>query len=133
MGCDFYIQVYLEIQHANGISYYKLPIIRGYYCELECGVCDSDEDEKDYYYNTTEYKNLCDDMKKICLKPRNPIVIYKDNTFITPKLESKYLPLIQEKINDKDTDNTCIFEDTGVFTNISEVVNITKKEIRYER
>ena len=52
MGCDFYIHDYLEIHHINGISYYELPTIRGYYCDLECGVCDSDE----YYYNSMEYK-----------------------------------------------------------------------------
>lgn len=41
MGCDYYIHVYLEIHHINGISYYEIPTIRGYYCDLECGVCDS--------------------------------------------------------------------------------------------
>ena len=52
MGCDFYIYVYLEIHHINGISYYELPTIRGYYCDLECGVCDIDDDENNYYYNS---------------------------------------------------------------------------------
>ena len=45
MGCDFYIYIYLEIEHTKGISYYELPTMRGYYCDLECGVCDSDDDE----------------------------------------------------------------------------------------
>ena len=35
MACDFYIYTYLEIQHIHGLSYYELPTIRGYYCELE--------------------------------------------------------------------------------------------------
>ena len=51
-GCDFYIYVYLEIQHVNGVSYYQFPTIRGYYCELECGIYDSNDDEKDDYYNS---------------------------------------------------------------------------------
>ena len=38
MGCDYYIYVYLEIHHTNGISYYPLPTIRGYYCDLECVI-----------------------------------------------------------------------------------------------
>lgn len=31
MGCDYYIHVYLEIQHTNGISYHEFDSIRGYY------------------------------------------------------------------------------------------------------
>ena len=98
MGCDYYIYNYLEIQHINGISYYELPTIRGYYCDLECGVCDSDDDENDYYYNSTEYQKLYENMKKMCLTPRKPVVIYNNNSFISPKLEMKYLPIIQNKI-----------------------------------
>jgi hypothetical protein len=70
MGCDFYIYCYLEIQHNKGISYYQLPTIGGYYCDLECGVCDSDDDENDYYYNSTEYKTLYDNMKKNVLNSK---------------------------------------------------------------
>lgn len=38
MGCDYYINVYLEIEHINGISYYELSLIRGYFSDLECGI-----------------------------------------------------------------------------------------------
>jgi hypothetical protein len=99
MGCDFYIIVYLEIQHINGISYYELPTICGYYCDLECGVYDSDDDENDYYYKSIEYNELCENMKKICLTPRKPVVIYENNSFISSKFEMKYLPIIQNKLN----------------------------------
>ena len=132
MGCDFYIHVYLEIHHINGISYYELPTIRGYYCELECGVCDSDDDENDYYYNSTEYKTLCENMKKICLTPRKPVVIYNNNSFISPKLEMKYLPIIQNKINKKYVEEYTRYEDTGIFTSIEEIINVLKKEERYD-
>ena len=132
MGCDFYIHVYLEIHHINGISYYELPTIRGYYCELECGVCDSDDDENDYYYNSTEYKTLCENMKKICLTPRKPVVIYNNNSFISPKLEMKYLPIIQNKINKKYVEEYTRYEDTGIFTSIEEIINVVKKEERYD-
>ena len=131
MGCDFYIYTYLEIQHVNGLSYYELPTIRGYYCELECGVCDSDDDENDYY-NSTEYNTLYENMKKICLTPRKPVVIYNNNSFISPKLELKYLPIIQNKINKKYVEKYTRYEDTGIFTSIEEIINVVKKEERYD-
>jgi hypothetical protein len=132
MGCDFYIYVYLEIQHINGISYYELPTIRGYYCDLECGVYDSDDDEIDYYYNSIEYKALYENMKKICLTPRKPVVIYNNNSFISSKIEMKYLPIIQNKINKKYVKKYARYEDTGVFTNIEQIIKVVKKEERYD-
>ena len=133
MGCDFYIYVYLEIQHINGISYYELPVIRGYYCELECGIYDSDDDVMDYYYNSTEYNTLYENMKKICLTPRKPVVIYDNNSFISSKFETKYLPIIQNKINNRKVEKYPRYEDTGIFTNIEQIIKIVKKEERYHR
>ena len=135
MGCDYYINVYLEIQHVNGISYYFFPTIRGYYPDLECGVYDSDEDENEHYYNSTEYKNLYENITKICLTPRKPIIIYNNHSFTTQSFEMKYLPMIQDKINHTYVKNSYhpIYKDTGTFTHISEVIKITKKEKRYER
>uniref|UniRef100_A0A6C0E1W2 Uncharacterized protein n=1 Tax=viral metagenome TaxID=1070528 RepID=A0A6C0E1W2_9ZZZZ len=131
MGCDFYIYVYLEIQHVNGISYYELPTIRGYYCDLECGVCDSDDDENDYYYNSTEYKTLYENMKKICLTSRKPLVIYTNNSFMSPKLEMKYSPIIQNKINKKYVEKYTRYKETGTFKSMEEIIHIVKKEERY--
>jgi hypothetical protein len=131
MGCDFYIHIYLEIEHINGISYYQLPTIRGYYCDLECGICDSDDDENDYYYNSPEYKTLYENMKKICLTPRKPVVIYNNNEFITTKFQEKYLPIIQDKIKKKYVEKYPLYEDTGTFKNIGQVLRVIKKEERY--
>jgi hypothetical protein len=134
MGCDFYIYVYLEIQHINGISYYEFPTIRGYYCDLECGVYDSDDDEIDNYYNSIEYKDLYENMKKICLTPRKPVVIYDNNSFISSKFETKYLPIIQNKINKTNVEKyPRYYDDTGVFTNIQQIIKVVKKERRQER
>jgi hypothetical protein len=132
MGCDFYIYIYLEIQHINGISYYELPTIRGYYCDLECGVYDSDDDDIDRYYNSIEYKALYENMQKICLTPRKPVVIYDNNSFISSKFEMKYLPIIENKINKKYVKKCTRYEDTGVFTNIEQIIKVVKKEERYE-
>ena len=133
MGCDFYIYVYLEIEHVNGISYYQLPTIRGYYCDLECGVYDSDDDENDRYYNSTEYNTLYEKMIKMCLTPRKPVVIYNNNSFIEPKFEVKYLPIIQNKINKHCVEKYPLYKDTGILTDISQVIKITKKEKRVDR
>jgi hypothetical protein len=133
MGCDYYIYTYLEIHHINGISYYQLPTIRGYYCDLECGVCDSDDDENDYYYNSMEYKTLYEHMKKICLTPRKHVVIYNNNSFISSKFEMKYLPIIQNKINKKYVEKYPRHTDTGSFTSIEQIIKVIKKEERYER
>jgi hypothetical protein len=133
MGCDYYIHVYLEIHHINGISYYEIPTIRGYYCDLDCGFCDSDDDENDYYYNSIEYKKLYENMKKICLTPRKPVEIYNNNNFISTKLKMKYLPFIQNKINNKYVEKYIRYryKDTGNFTCIKQVIKVVKKEERY--
>jgi hypothetical protein len=34
MGADFYIRIYLKIEHNNGISYYELPTQRGYFFDF---------------------------------------------------------------------------------------------------
>jgi hypothetical protein len=130
MGCDFYIYVYLEIQHANGTSYFYLPTVRGYYCDLECGICDSDDDENDYYYNLPEYATLYKSMKKMCLTPRKPVVIFDNGAFTEPRFETKYLPIIQDKINKKCAKHYPNYKDTGVFTSIEQIIKITKKEER---
>jgi hypothetical protein len=133
MGCDYYICVYLEIQHTNGVSYYQLPTIRGYYCDLEYGVHDSDDDEHDYYYHSAEYQALYETYTKLCLTPRKPVVIYKNNAFTSNRFEMKYLPMIQYKLNKKYVETYSRYKDSGTFTSIEDVIQITKKEERHER
>jgi len=131
MGCDFYIYVYLEIEHNKGISYFQFPTIRGYYCELGIDHCNSD-DENDENNNSIEYQKLYEDMKRLCLTARNPFIIYENNSFITPKVEIKYLPIIQDKINKTHSKHDSIHKDTGILKSIEDIIKITKKEIRYD-
>lgn len=128
---DFFINTYLEIQHINGISYYVLPFKHRCYCELDCSINDSDEDEKDCHNNNRSiaYEKLYNDMKKICLTPSNPIIIYDNQSFIKPRYENKYLPFIQDKINSKPPEKPFGI-DTGTFTSIDQIIKITKIESR---
>ena len=132
MGADYYIYVYLEIEHTNGTSYYEFPSERGYYCDCAGGRCDSDvEDENDQYYNTPAYKELYKNMKRLSLSPNKPLIIYNNNAFVSPKLEDKYLPFIQDKLKSGGV-KYVRYEDTGVFTSIDQIIKITKKEERYD-
>ena len=132
MGCDFYIHIYLEIEHINGMSYCELPTMRGYYCDLECGVCDSDDDENDYYYNSNEYKALYENMKKISLTPRKPVIIFNNKLFLSPKFEMKYFPIIQDKLNKTKNNKYPRYKDTGNFTSVEQIIKVTKKEERHD-
>lgn len=133
MGCDYYVMVYLEIQHTKGLSYCELPIIRGYYGDMDCGVYDSDDEEKDRYYNSIEYNKLYRRMIKLCLTPRNPMIIYFNGSFMNEKFKNKYLPIIQNKINGKIEKCWLNYVDTGELIDITQIIKITKKEFRNER
>lgn len=133
MGCDYYINVYLEIEHINGISYCELPTIRGYFNDLECGIYDSDDEEIDIYYNSEEYNELYTNMIKLCLTPRKPVIIYNNNSFVKERFKNKYLQIIQNKLDRININKYSRFTDTGNFTNINEIIRINKKELRYER
>ena len=70
--------------------------------------------------------------KKLKKQGLIPVVIYNNNSFISPKLEMKYLPIIQNKINKKYVKKYSPYEDTGIFTSIEEIINVVKKEERYD-
>jgi hypothetical protein len=142
MGCDYYIDIYLEIEHSQGISYYDLPSKRGYYPELNYSFYDSDNDddnsdnsdnEKEQQEEENEYEKLYEMMKELALRPRKPVLLYKNNSFVKPKFETKYLPMIHNKLNHINLeDRHPIYEDTGSFSSLGEVITITKKEVRYD-
>lgn len=132
MGCDFYIYVYLEIEHTNGISYYEFPTMRGYYCELDSGIYDSDDEEMDHYNKTEEYKEIYDKMQKMSLTPRKPVVLYKDGCFTKEHFRTKYLPFIELILSKKYKNKDSRYENTGLFDHFEQIIKITKKEDRYD-
>jgi hypothetical protein len=74
--------IYLEIEHINKISYYELSLIWSYFNDLECWIYDSDDAEKDIYYNSEEYCKLYTNMIKLCLTLIKSVVIYNNNWFV---------------------------------------------------
>ena len=99
---------------------------------MEVGFYDSDDNKKDHYFRTKAYTKLYSDMISACLTCRKPVVIYNNNVFTKKKLQNKYLPILQDKLAGKYRDERCVCADTGSFTDIGEIIKVTRKEIRYE-
>ena len=66
MGCDYYIDIYLKIDHTGGICYIELPAIRGYFCDCVWGVYEKNEDEQPYWH-CEEAMELRKQMEKFIL------------------------------------------------------------------
>ena len=139
MSPDFYIRIFIEIKHINGISYYDLQQKHGYFDEINIEYVDSDneEDEKIKKLSYELYKN----MVNICLTPRKPVVLYRNNNFINKKIKEKYLPIIIDKIHTEGLRSVSSNEvpfggaqrtQTGIISDISEIIEVTKHEERYE-
>jgi len=71
-------------------------------------------------------------MKKISLTPRKDVIIYKDGNFLNERFKEKYLPHIIDKINNKYINYYSLYDDEGSFSDISDIIQITRKEKRYE-
>ena len=121
MGCDYYINQFLRLEHPGGISYVELPSIRGYFCDCAWGMrdCDCDEHEVSYYHDP-EYLELHAKVEAFMLKPRPETIIYTNGAFISETIQLKYQPLIDEKLQK-------IYR-----RNMKDIVRIVKFEIRYE-
>jgi hypothetical protein len=131
MGGDYYICIYLQIDHTHGTSYYELPTICGYYSALELGVYDSDDEFRDRYYKSTKYWQLYQRMIDICLTPRKEVVVYKDGAFLSANLQRKYTPVLMDKIRGNYVEKYSVGSDTGPFSDMSEVIQVTRNEIRF--
>ena len=102
MGCDYYIDQFLKIEHTKGICYVELPTIRGYYPDMDWGVYDNREDIVPYY-ETDTYKTLNRQVIEFVLTPRPDIIIYSDKQFKTQHFKEKYAPLIAAKVGKRTT------------------------------
>lgn len=139
MGCDYYIYIYLEIEHCGGYAYYGLQLLRGYFPDFDFCVYDSDyEDEhgETILYHKEEYQRLYEAMSTLALKPTPPLVLYEKDSFTKPAFETKYLSAIQSKIENEtknDEENRCFLkEDVGIFLGMDSILKVTKKELRIQ-
>jgi len=133
MSPDFYIRRYLKFEHINGVSYYELRDVRGYFFELGENNYDGHDDyDNEDLIRKELLDKLYNDVIHYCLTPKKDIIIYENNEFVNEQLKEKYLPIIQDKINGNYVEKYCVHKDDGNFSNISEITKITKCEIRYE-
>lgn len=130
MGCDYYIDIYLRIEHSGGICYVELPCIRGYFCDCAWGVYEENED-KEPYWQCKEAKELKRKMEAFILKPRPDVIIYSDKQYKSDFLQEKYKPYIIKKIEEKKT-KKIRYDDTGKLNCFDDIISVTRFELRYE-
>ena len=121
MGADYFLYLYLKIEHRYGVSYIELSCERGYFCDcLDVGY-DSDTDNKE------RYDNIIGKIKELYLTPSiPPILIYKNGSFINSKFEEKYSPFLDYKFNTR----LKYWRDTGVLEDKEDIIKIYKIEVR---
>ena len=145
MGCDFYIYIYLEIEHLHGTAYFELPVRRGYFSQMDGGYYDDDfEDEEN---ENTLYNSLYSAWIDLELTPYPPKIIYEKDAFVSAHFEEKYKTLLetyfQENLwsnqkydDDPNYDDSSEFkykrhEDEGIPPeSFDSVLKITRKENR---
>ena len=112
MGCDYYIEQYLLICYKDKTTdYITLSRDRGYFY-----FSDLDEDE----YDSDEFEIKYNEFVKLQLEPKmKPLIIYKNDEFLTNFLEIKYRPMVERNIKN----GKCWLD----------IKKIIKKESRYER
>jgi len=130
MGCDYYIDIYLKIEHTNGISYIELPCVRGYFCDCAWGIYEENEDEQPYWH-CEEANELRKKMEAFMLKPRPEVIVYSDKQYKSEFLREKYEPMIVEKIAAK-KNKKFRYTDTGKLKSLDDIISVTKFERRYE-
>lgn len=138
MSPNFYIHKYIKIEHTNGISYYELYMVRGYFCDdigTECYDSDTENLNEDGTRTRDPLRiqalnQIYNDLEKYCLTPNKEHIIFENNEFINDTLKEKYLPIVQSKIS-KQYQQNCVFKDTGrKLIDISTITKITKFETR---
>ncbi len=88
-NCDFHIYRTLKITFTNGTTTINLPTKKGYFCDCNWGIDDSD-DEDDIHIDKHDYRKLHKQYVEFMLKPRTPIMVYKNGNFINEKFQKKY-------------------------------------------
>lgn len=125
MGCDYYVELFLKIEHADGDTIIKLKTIRGYYGDFNTGPEDSDYEEADdiHGFNSEMTTTLWNNFREVLLTPRNPLLIFDNGLFTKESYKEKYIDIIEDKIK----------ESGKHLQTINDIVKIYKYEKRIER
>ncbi len=137
MGCDYYIESYLEITHIKGICYFPLKLIRGYFSEFATDQIDTDDDFSEDETNRKKgLEALRESYIQLILKPSNPKMLYQNSNWTNKVYKDKYKAYIDTLIDGSESpykDDCRKFCDMGEKPNsYNQIVNIVKKEIRRE-
>lgn len=118
MGCDYYICKYLEISFENDKN--------TLYIEIECdkGYFNFSLDEDDLDYDK-KYREYVEEKLKPVMKD---IVIYENGQFMSKNIETKYRYLIDSELKKYNDDSSSNYQKDW-----KNIINIVKKETRYER
>jgi hypothetical protein len=118
MGCDYFIEKFLEIKFVNIMFSLTmvLEIDKGYYS------FSLDEDHPTYDEKYTEY------VEKTLEPGMEPIIIYEYDQFVTKKLENKYRRHIEQELERYNNSRSLV--QRKEWKDIREIV---KRECRYER
>lgn len=134
MGCDYYIDQFLRMDHPTGASYVQLPSFHGYFCDCSWGVreCDMDEHETSFR-SEPEYLQLRAKVEKFMLKPRPETIIYTNKAFSSKILQQKYQPLIDQRLQKNRDRQAKTLDNLHLLMEMKDVSRITKFEVRYEQ
>ena len=118
MGCDYFIEKFLEIKFVNTMSYFTIDL------EIERGYYSFSLDEDDPMYDE-KYKEY---VEKTLEPGMEPILIYDSDQFVTKKLENKYRSHIEQELERYNNSRSLV--QRKEWKDIREIV---KREVRYER
>lgn len=119
MVCDYYVECILEAEYTNGrISQYEFTFHRKWYPDFEVRSCYEEDDEDQYKEYYELFHKIQEDIKRLCLIPRKPVIIYENGKFTKSKYETEILEFMKNKMGISDMTN---------------IVKMTRKEIRYSQ
>ena len=130
MGCDYYIDIFLKIEHSGGVCYIELPCNRGYFCDCAWGIYEKEEDAEPYWH-CEEAMEVRKKVEAFMLKPLPDVVIYSDKQYKSEYVKEKYEPYIMKKIEEKKS-YKIRFKDTGKLKCFDDIISVTRFEKRYE-
>ncbi len=129
MGCDYYINRFLEIIHRRGIAYYSLKRVRCYYSDFSIDHTDTDEDfSEDETERQKDLEKIRESYITLMLRPSKPKVLYKNGDWTNQIYKDKYLVYVENCIEEEQ----CYKNSGDRLNNFLDIIEIRKIEERSE-